>query len=141
MLGDIALAEGHVDEAEHFYQRALHTDTTVNTAKEILDSIEPRSKLADFYASQKRYAEAEELYKRNLEQVERFRSLWRSEKVNPLMALVDFYTSQNQFAEAETLLKSTLEKLMRGYGERPETAAIRTRLVKLFLAQGRKDVA
>jgi tetratricopeptide (TPR) repeat protein len=141
VLGDVALAEGHVDEAEHFYQRALHTDTTVNTAKEILDSIEPRSKLADFYASQKRYTEAEELYKRNLEQVERFRSLWRSEKVNPLMALVDFYTSQNQVAEAEALLKSTLEKVMRGYGERPETAAIRTRLVELFLAQGRKEEA
>ena len=60
VLGEIALAEGHVDEAEYFYQRALNTDTKVNTAQEKPESIEPRSKLADFYSSQKRYAEAED---------------------------------------------------------------------------------
>ena len=141
VLGEIAFAAGRIDEAEHFYQRALNTDPQVNTANERLDSIEPRGKLADFYVSQKRYAEAEELYKRNLHQVERFRSLWHNEKVNPFMDLVDFYTSQNQFITAESLLKSTLEKSIRAYGEGPETGAIRTKLVELLLVQGRKAEA
>jgi tetratricopeptide (TPR) repeat protein len=114
--------QGQYPEAEKAYKEAvqLAEKNFGPDSKYVANSL---NGLAELYRAEKRYAEAEPLYKRSLEISEEisekdFSGLWRFRynMANSLNGLAKLYRTQGKYAEAETLYKQEidiLEKLPR----------------------------
>ncbi|MBI3373963.1 MAG: CHAT domain-containing protein [Betaproteobacteria bacterium] len=95
-------------------------------------------KLAGLYYAQRRYAEAEPLYRRSLAIREKALGLEHPDVAASLYKLAELYRAQGRYAEAEPLLRRSLAILEKALGPEHRYVAIPlNNLAELYQTQGR----
>jgi tetratricopeptide (TPR) repeat protein len=133
-----SIGQGQYEDAEPLALQALkiweaklgpqHPDTAVAL-----------NNLAQVYRFEQRYAEAEPLYRRSIEILEKSKS---PEVAKPLANMADFAFERGRTVAAVSLYHRAEEIARAAFGEDdPQTAAVRTKLAKVYESMGRNTEA